>query len=215
MNMDSSSLTNWITLSKEYIAAINKDFIKKCDIKLERIKNIEEHKQRSKVFNMENINRLPEDIIRHIYQYLMPETRIKLVRARYPNLDTNIMKLKVSDLKKLSKNISINYYQTTIDNMHRNGTVKCLPKNFYLRFTFTNKKTCIDNLNKLIGTYENAVAHTPYDYRYFQKKTLRILKSLVYICKQKGVLDNPYAPELEIPKTIKKPRKKRLPKVLH
>jgi hypothetical protein len=66
-----------------------------------------------------------------------------------------------------------------------------------MRFGFNNKQNCIDNINKMIGTYETAVAHTPADYRYFQKKSLQILKTMIYVAKKKKVLDKPYAPELE------------------
>jgi len=202
-NLDSNELISWIMKTKEYAEALNKDLQKKCDIKLEKVKKIEEQKEKSKVLNMELVNILPEDIIRYMYEFLLPETKIILFRARYPNLETNIMKLKVPVLKKLIECIRKNYYSPIF--FTNNG--RCLPKGFFMNFGFSNKKTCINNLNKLIGTYESAVAYSPGEYRYFQKLTLKIIRTLVYAAKMKKVLDKPYAPELEV-KTEKPQQRK-------
>jgi hypothetical protein len=211
MSIDKNDLIDWINKTKEYMEAVNRDFQQKCDAKLSKLIKIEEQKEKSKVLNMDLVNKLPEDMIRHIYQYLLPETKIQLMKARYPNLDANIMKLKSVVLKKMSDNICRRYYNPVIDTMYKYNRIRCLPYAFHMRFSFTNKKTCINNINKLIGTYKSAVAHTPSDYRYFQKKTMKIIQSLIYAARTKGVLDKPYAPELEptIPVKTKKARVKK------
>ena len=94
----------------------------------------------------------------------------------------------------------------------KHNRLKCLPAGFYMRFGLTKKQNFLDNIEKFMGTCERAVAHSESDYRYFQRKTLRILRSLVYVAKRKNVLDKPYAPELEPPVPIKKPRKPRAKK---
>jgi hypothetical protein len=212
MNLDANHLMNWIQTAKDYVEQINNEFQKKCEKKLQNVIKIEERMYRSKMLDMNKLNQLPEDIIRYIHGFLMPETRIVLLRARYPNLDANVMKLKVPELKRLFDNIRNKYYTNMMSNLYKHNRARCLPHGFYIRFTYNNKPACLDVINKFIGTCETAVSHTPQDYRYFQRKALRILRSLVYVAKHKQVLDKAYAPELEQPKPVKKQRKPRTKK---
>jgi len=214
MEKDRDELINWINNAKEYMYAVNRDFQQKCDAKLTKLIKIEEQKEKSRVLNMDLVNKLPEDMIKEIYEYLLPETKILLFRARYPNINTCIMKLKNKELKKMSDNICRRYYNPVIETMYKYNRTRCLPVGFHMKFGFINKKTCIYNINKLIGTYQSAIPHTPSDYRYFQKKTLKIIQSLIYCAKKYKVLDKAYAPELELPipiktKKAKNPRKPR------
>jgi len=209
MNMEHDRMFDWILTAKEYVNKLNEEFQQKCDRRTQKILAIEEQKQRSKTFKMEPMDRLPEDIIRYIYDFLLPETRIQILRARYPNLDANIMKLNVPMLKGLLKNIQNKYYHPMMNNAYKNNRHRCLPPGFYITFGYVRKDITMDKINKFIGTCETAVAHSPSDYRYFQNKTLRLLKALVYVAKRKQVLDKAYAPELEPVKPVKKPRKPR------
>jgi len=212
MDMENDRMFEWILTAKEYVNKLNEDFQQRCDKKSKKIIAIEEHKQRSKTFNMQSMDKLPEDIIRYIHDFLMPETRIHILRARYPNLDANIMKLKVPYLKGLLKNIETKVYTPMMNNMYKYNRYRCLPPGFYMRFGYVHKEDCINKINKFIGTCETAVAHSPSDYRYFQNKALKLLRALVYIAKRKQVLDKPYAPELEPPPQVKKARKPRTKK---
>ena len=108
MNMEANQLIEWVNASKSYVEKINKDFQEKCERRIKKIIRIEEHKERAKQLDMNKLNKLPEDIIRYIHDFLLPETRLVLLRARYPNLNANIMKLKLPQLKKFSENIQIN-----------------------------------------------------------------------------------------------------------
>jgi hypothetical protein len=212
MDMNHNQMFDWLLTAKEYVSKLNEDFQQRCDRKTQKIIEIEQHKERAKKFNMEAMDKLPEDIIRYIYDYLMPETRIALLRARYPNLDANVKKLKVPILKCLLKNINNKYYTPMMNSLYKTNRNNCLPVGFYLSFSYFHKENCVNKINKFIGTCETAVAHSQSDYRYFQRKALRILRSLVYVAKYKKVLDKPYAPELEPPKPVKKPRKPRTKK---
>ena len=208
-NMEENQLIDWILKTKEYASQLNNEFQKQCDKKMQKVITTEQHKYRSKELDMNKVNQLPEDIIRYIHGYLMPETRIVLLRARYPNLNANIMKLNVAQLKKLLENTQKKYYYNMMSKLYKYNRARCLPNGFHIRFSYTNKPACLDSINKLIGTCETAVAHTPQDYRYFQRRAFRILRALVYVAKRKQVLDKAYAPELEPPKQEKKPRKPR------
>ena len=212
MSMDSNQMFEWILTAKEYVNKLTEDFQQKCDKKTQKILAIEERNQRSKTFRMEPMDRLPEDIIRYVYEFLLPETRIQIFRARYPNLDANIMKLKVPYLKALLKNIETKTYTPMMNSLYKYNRNRCLPIGFYMRFGYVHKEDCMNKINKFIGTCETAVAHSPSDYRYFQRKALNMLKALVYLAKRKQVLDKPYAPELEAPKPVKKLRKPRAKK---
>jgi hypothetical protein len=207
---------DWIVIAKEYVNKLNEEFQQRCDKKTQKIIDIEQHKERTKTFDMQTMDKLPEDIIRYIHDFLMPETRIQLLRARYPNLDSNIMKLKVPVLKGFLRNIETKIYTPMMNKLYKYNRHRCLPKGFYIRFGYSHKPEFINKINKFIGTCENAVAHSPSDYRYFQKKALRLLRSLIYVAKRKQVLDKPYAPELE-PVQVKKARKPRAknPKIIN
>jgi len=209
MNMEANQLIDWVNASKSYVEKINKSFQEKCEIKLKKIISIEEHKERAKQLDMNKLDKLPEDIIRYIHDFLLPETRLVLLRARYPNLNTNIMKLKLPQLKKFSANIQKKYYDPMMRYSEKHNRLKCLPEGFYLRFSVTKKQNFLENIEKFMGTCERAVAHSESDYRYFQRKTLRILRAIIYVAKRKNVLDKPYAPELEPPPTEKKKRGKK------
>lgn len=197
MEMDPEQLKLWIEQTKEYAENLNKDFQNKCNKKLQKILRIEQQKQKCQVLNMDYFNQLPEDIIKHIHKYLTPEINIQLMKARYPNLYANLMKLKVPQIKNLTESIRKNFYSQIMQQLYKNNRARCLPKGFYMRFGFHNKQHSIDTIYKLLGSFENAVAHTPGDYIYFQKKSLRIIKTLIYVAKTKKVLEKPYAPELE------------------
>lgn len=212
MNMEHNQMFDWILTAKEYVNKLNEDFQQRCDRRTQKIIAVEQRNQRSKTFNMQSMDKLPEDIIRYIHNFLLPETRIQLLRARYPNLDANVMKLKVPMLKVLLRNIETKIYTPMMNSLYKYNRNKCLPTGFYITFGYNYKNDCMNKINKFIGTCETAVAHTPQDYRYFQKKALKILKKLVYVAKTKNVLDEPYAPELEPVKPIKKPRKPRAKK---
>ena len=209
MNLNAEELMDWIQMAKAYSTTLNNEFQKRCEIKLQKVIKIEEQLHRSKVLDMNKVNQLPEDIIRYIHGFLMPETRIVLLRARYPNLNTNIIKMKVPDLKRLLDNTRNKYYTKMMLSLYKNNRARCLPDGFYIRFTYYNKASCLDSINKLIGTCETAVAHTPQDYRYFQRKALKILRALVYVAKTKKILEKAYAPELEVPVIKKKGRAKK------
>lgn len=206
MNMEANQLIDWVNASKDYVKKINKEFQERCEKRLKKIILIEEHKERAKQLDMNKLDRLPEDIIRYIHEFLLPETRIVLLRARYPNLTANIMKLKLPQLKQFSANIQTKIYNPMMRYIDKNDRRRCLPLGYYARFSVTKKQNFLDNIEKFMGTCERAVAHSESDYRYFQRKTLRILRCLIYVAKRKNVLDKPYAPELEPPPPEKKKR---------
>jgi hypothetical protein len=206
MNMDCNQMFEWILTANEYINKLNDDFKIQCSKISQKLVNIEQRKERSKIFDMEKMNYITEDIIQYIYTFLLPETKILLLRARYPNLNSNIMRLNVSTIKRLFNNIQTKYYQPIMISLYKDKRYRCLPKGFCIRFGYINKIDCIDKINTLIETCEKAIAHKPSDIRYFQKKALKIMRTLVYVAKRKQVLDKPYAPELEV-ETEKKPVK--------
>jgi len=212
MNMEANQLIEWVNASKNYVEKINKDFQERCERRVKKIIRIEEHKERAKQLDMNKLDRLPEDIIRYIHEFLLPETRIVLLRARYPHLTENIMKLKLAQLKQFSANIQMKIYNPMMRYIDKSDRRRCLPVGYYARFSVTKKQNFLDNIEKFMGTCERAVAHSESDHRYFQRKTLRILRALIYVAKRKNVLDKPYAPELEPPVPIKKPRKPRAKK---
>jgi len=208
MNMEPSQLMDWIETAKEYSNQLNIGFHKQCEKRMKQIIQIEEQKQRSRDLDMNKVNLLPEDIIHNIYNYLLPETKIQLFRSRYPNLIDNIKRLKVTPLKKLMEHIRRKYYEPMMRNLHKYNRARCLPKDFFMSFSYCNKPNSMGKIRKFMGTCETAVPYTKSEHNYFQRKVLRLMKSIIYVAGKKRVLDKPESEsESESESKVKKIKK--------
>ena len=131
---------------------------------------------------MDNIAKLPEDIVREIYSFLLPETRIILMLAKYPAYAEALQKLSVQQIKKfISFVIQANYCMPLYHTNSGRAKLTCLTTNFTIQTTFKNKQQFIIQLNKLINEFRNAIPKSPDDHRYFQKKVLQLLRTVVYL----------------------------------
>jgi hypothetical protein len=93
MEIPANDLIEWIKKTQEYANNLNKEFQEKCEKKMQQLINIEEQTGKCKVLNMDNFNRLPEDILIHIHGYLMPETRIEIIKSRCDKREYKYIKL--------------------------------------------------------------------------------------------------------------------------
>jgi len=193
IGLDNDIMIEWISKTKDYGNQLNLEFQRICDRKIEKIRRIEVHEEKSRTFDISKLDNLPEDIVRYIHEFIMPETRKKLFLARYPRLFQNICKLKVPILKKLLLHTRQHFYWKVLTNNKYN----CLMTSFYISFSYVNKHHCVEQFENLIYCFENAKTVKSSHYRYFQRKIIRFIKMLVYVGKRLGVLEQPFAPELQ------------------
>lgn len=175
-------LKNWVVSAKQYGELMNIDLQNKCDQQMKKLLNIENQKEQCKKLKMDNITKLSEDIVREIYSFLLPETRIILMLAKYPDYAEALQKLSVHQIKKfISFVIQANYCMPLYHTNSGRAKLSCLTTNFTIQTTFKNKQQFIIQLNKLINEFRNAIPKSPDDHRYFQKKVLQLLRTVVYL----------------------------------
>jgi len=183
-----NDLAKWIQITKMYFNNLNVLVQKKCDKEMQKLKAIEELKVKTQVLDLNKLDRLPEDIIRYIYEFLTPESRIDILLCKYPNSITDLQRLTNNHLKiYLRSGIYENYirplYSYTSLERHR---VKCLQKEIRIAITFTNKKNYTDQIQMVFDEYKRAIPRTLEDHFYFQSRALRLLQSIIYIGHYKG-----------------------------
>jgi hypothetical protein len=183
-----NDLTKWIQMTKLYFNNLNILVQKKCDNEMQKLKGIEDLKIKTKVLDLNKVDQLPEDIIRYIYGFLTPESRMDILLCKYPNYITDLQQLTNNHLKiYLRSGIYENYirpiYSYTSINRHR---AKCLQKEIRIAITFTNKKNYTDQIQMVFDEYKRAIPRTPDDNFYFKSGALRLLQSIIYIGQYKG-----------------------------
>jgi|DEB19_MinimDraft_2_1074335.scaffolds.fasta_scaffold07684_1 hypothetical protein len=177
----SQDLAEWIRLTKEYYGNLHQTFQSKCDYQLAKLNRIENQKNKCASLNIARLDKLPSDIILHIREYLLPESRIDELLATYPDFDEDLQRLTVKSLRKLYINGIYNPYflHFTSSGLNRNR-IKCIRPALHLNMTFKNKFFCANEMKRVFESYRNAVPVTPEDYIFFQKKALKILQTIVY-----------------------------------
>lgn len=195
-NLTPEKLEQWLSNAKSYFNSINRYLHQKCDEQYKHYLETENQKASSINLNIENVQALPDEIIHKIHSYLLPETRIILLKEKYPSyMKSIILKLRNDELKQiLSKIIEKKYYKEIYKSTEHRS---CFTSDLDIRFTFKNKDSFSKITNKLLDTYMNTPAKTPELYQYFQKVALKLLQFLVY--------NGAYQ---EKPKPVKAPRKK-------
>ena len=183
-----NDLAKWIQITKMYFNNLNILVQKKCDKEMQKLKAIEELKIKTQVLDINKLDRLPEDIIRYIYEFLTPASRIDILLCKYPNYISALQRLTNNHLKiYLRSGIYENYirplYSYTSPERHR---VKCLQKEIRIMVSFTNKKNYTDQIQMVFDEYKQAIPRTLEDHFYFQSRALRLLQSIIYIGYYKG-----------------------------
>lgn len=174
-------LLTWITLAKRYSTQMNNVFQKQCDMQTKHLLESEKQKTRCQDLTMEDINKyLPDDVIRIIYDFLLPETKIQFFLAKYPRYQTIVTnKLNTKQLKRLIRLSYTEFYMEVSPKRRR-----CL-NNFYPLYReltrYTNKITTTAALTNLFNTLRTALPNTPENHRYFQTLTLKLLKMMIYL----------------------------------
>jgi hypothetical protein len=188
-------IEEWINKTKEYIDTVRRNIRKKCDIQMCKLIRIRQQEQRIKNLDMKKLDKLPEDIIRYISEFLMPETRIVLLLARYPTYPRTLEKITSENLKKYLKHINVTYnnkiFEYSMSNPERRTCITNF-KPFYL--TYSKKEDGIKQIVELFNVVRNAIPKTPEYNRYYQNYALRLLQSMIYVGNKTSLRRNPKRP---------------------
>jgi len=175
-------IETWINNTKAYIKLLNDNIQHKCNKKLKTLNLIKKQAELSDKLDVNTVNTLPDEIINHIYGYLLPETRIKLLLGRYPEYSKTLQKLTNENLKKYLRCIQQTYMNKVFDyNMRFPDRQSCIPKRPDLYLSFSRKQDGIDQLKTLLEAIRNAIPKTEDCNRYFQNYALKLLQSMIYI----------------------------------
>jgi hypothetical protein len=181
-NHTHQDIETWINNTKSYIKLLNDNIQHKCNKKLKTLNLIKKQAELSDKLDVNNIKNLPDEIINHIYGYLLPETRIKLLLGKYPEYSKNLQKLTSENLKSYLRNIQKVYMNKAFDyDMRFPERQSCILKrpDFYL--SFSKKQDGVQQLQTLLETLRNAIPKTEDFNRYFQNYALKLLQSMIYI----------------------------------
>jgi hypothetical protein len=177
-----ANLAEWVNSTKTYYNTMNNLFQKKCDDQLAKLNRIEDHKIKCASLDMSRINRLPEDIVLYIRQFLLPESRIDELLAKYPDYIDTLKKMSVAKLRKLfMRGIYTPYYLQIITSSQNRERIKCIQPTLIIRSAFKNRTHCANEIRRIFEACRNAIPNTPEEHIYFQKKTLKILQVIVYV----------------------------------
>lgn len=185
-----AELMVWINTSTRYLDRIIELYHGKLRSEILKIDVYRNKIQKTKKLDMEKVAGLPIELIETIYSYLPYETKYDILKEKYKNIGENLMKMTVSKLKIVfNKVISKPFIDTNINN---NGiTMKeyyfyksCLPKNYYLKSTFSNKPDIVERILTVMENYRNIDPKTKEVCNYFYKNTLKMMRNIVYLTRR-------------------------------
>jgi hypothetical protein len=177
-----NDIENWVKKTIEYVNALNTSIQNKCDTQMTKLNLIKQHEIRSKELDMKRVDNLPDDLIRYIHEFLLPETRIQLLLTRYPTYLLSLNKITCFNLKKYLGCVYKHYvkhplcYNPKFPERHT-----CIQNYPGFRLNFTKKEDGINQLIQIFNALQTAIPKTPQFRRYYQKKTLKFLQSLIFI----------------------------------
>jgi hypothetical protein len=194
-NHPTQEIEEWIKKTKDYIDLLRRNIKKKCDVQMCKLIRLRQLEQRTKDLDVARFDKLPEDIIRYIHEFLMPETKITLLLARYPTYPKTLEKITSENLKKYLHHINGTYRQTVFEyDLRQPDRRSCITniKPFYL--SYSKKQDAIKQITELFDTIRNAIPKTQEFYRYYQNYALRLLQSMIYVGNKTSLRKNPKRP---------------------
>jgi hypothetical protein len=172
----------WIKTTKTYMDLLNRNMQKKCDIQQKKLNYLREQEAKSEKLSIEKLNQLPEDIINTIYQYLLPETKTKLLIVRYPEIKKALEKITSENLKKYLNHVNNTYMQKIFQyNNKYPDRFTCIKKTPTFYLSFSKKEDGVKQITTLFDTLQKAIPKTPEYNRYFQDYAYQLLRSMIYI----------------------------------
>lgn len=213
-NYTFTELHEWVNTSREYIEDLANTYKTLCDVEEKHLNNIIDQRKKCKALQIDNISKLPEDLIRYIKMFLLPETQIELYEACNPHLDDMLSKLTVARLKKFYKEQIIpKYYNDFMTSPWKRWifTNSLKPNNVHI--SPTTKPEYVKEIKNVLHLLHNVIPHTAEIYNYCQMRGLKLIKSIIYVSKR--FAPAPAKPKVVAEKkttTVKRPRVARKPR---
>lgn len=172
----------WINTTEAYMNELHENMLNKCHKQLVKLKAIKQQEENCRKLDMERIDRLPDDLIRYIHEFLLPETRIQILLIKHPFYINDLNRITCSNLKKYLACVQEKYVRTALSyNSKFPERNTCVDAYTGFSGRFTKKEDGLKEFSKIFDTLLNAIPKTPSFHRYFQKKAMRFLQSLIYI----------------------------------
>jgi len=92
-----------ILYANKYAQLLTHEFSKSCKNYLVKVEAFERRAKYAQKFDVSKIDGLPYDVVRHIYSYLMPETRLQCFSDKIDNLESILQKFTQPYLKKITE----------------------------------------------------------------------------------------------------------------
>jgi hypothetical protein len=188
-------IEDWIKNTKTYAFSIYQNIKRRCEFQARKLEYMKQHAERSKELDTEKLQTLPEDIIRYIYGFILPETRITLYLARYPTYAATLKRLTSTNLKKYLHHINNTYMMNSVFeyNPDRRSCIANTPT-FYV--SFSKKSDGVKQLTDLFNVLRNPIPKKQECVRYFENHALKLLMSMIYVSNYKPSLrKNPKRPK--------------------
>jgi len=208
-------LREWINTSREYIEDLANTYKTLCDVEEKHLNNIIDQRKKCKALRLDYISQLPEDLIRYIKMFCLPETQITLYKECNPKLDDMLSRLTVARLKKFYKEQIIpKYYNDFMTSPWKRWifTNSLKPNNIHI--SPTTKPEFVKEIKNVLNLLHNVIPHTAEIYNYCQLRGLKLIKSMLYVSKRFA----PAPAKLKVvaekkTTTVKRPRVARKPRV--
>lgn len=179
-------ILQWIETSKKYMNTIHQEYIQKCILQEAKLHNIIAQKKQCELLDINRVCQLPDDIIRIIYSYVLPETKIVFLLEKYPNKYGLLKLLSVYSLKTFYKNVIYPNYFSYHSFRHKNVYYRkyLLPDFNNIRVNPRNKTEYIEEIDHLLQNFRNPLPYSNEIYHFFQLRAYRLLKSIIYVGKR-------------------------------
>lgn len=174
-------IIDWAEKTKTYMNMMHIHFQKKCDEKIELIENMKRRSELDKKFVAEKVSILPDDIQIKIRSYLPSETRLVWLQEQYPNIQEEMKKWKVPQLKTFYKEVVIPNYINKIDEDWSN---KCLSSTTFMGISMSTKDTFINEIFRVIRIFSTAEPRVISKYYRYKKQAAKLLTSILYVHKK-------------------------------
>ena len=170
-------IEEWIKKTKRYNLSICNYFNNLLEDKERLIHYSREHKKRQEEFSLTKLQDFPEDVLNCIYVYMDPDTRLTLMKAKYPNIKSDMGKWKVSEIKQFYKDVVLDKY---VNKINEDYTRRCLGTLDFKGISMTNKDAFIKETFKVIDTLNNASPRHIKNCLKFKKRAFKLLSSVIY-----------------------------------
>jgi hypothetical protein len=198
-NHTTEDIEKWIDKTEEYARLLYRNVKRKCAAQKRKLEKMKTHEQRTRELDINKLMCLPDDMIRCIYEFLMPETRITLLVTRYPTYVKSLEMLTSDNLKKYLKDILQKYifgpvFEYNPEFPDRQSCCITNRPTFYV--SFSKKSDGVKQITNLFDTINNPIPKKQEYVRYYKNHALKLLMSMIYVSNYKPSLrKNPKRPK--------------------